>query len=52
MLKEVFPKLFEGGAAHLELTEPSKPLETGVEYLVHPPGKKLTRSRSAKVASL
>jgi chromosome segregation protein len=42
-LKRVFPKLFEGGAARLELTEPSKPLETGVEYLVHPPGKKLTR---------
>lgn len=42
-LKQVFPKLFEGGAARLELTEPNKPLETGVEYLVHPPGKKLTR---------
>lgn len=42
-LKEVFPKLFEGGSARLELTEPGKPLETGVEYLVHPPGKKLTR---------
>jgi chromosome segregation protein len=25
------------------LTEPNKPLETGVEFLVHPPGKKLTR---------
>ena len=42
-LKEVFPKLFEGGSARLELTDPSKPLETGVEYMVHPPGKKLTR---------
>jgi chromosome segregation protein len=42
-LMEVFPKLFEGGSARLELTEPNKPLETGVEYLVHPPGKKLTR---------
>lgn len=42
-LKEVFPKLFEGGSARLELTEPNKPLETGVEYMVHPPGKKLTR---------
>lgn len=42
-LQEVFPKLFEGGSARLELTEPNKPLETGVEYLVHPPGKKLTR---------
>jgi chromosome segregation protein len=42
-LQEVFPKLFDGGSARLELTEPNKPLETGVEYLVHPPGKKLTR---------
>jgi chromosome segregation protein len=42
-MQRVFPKLFEGGSAHLELTEPGKPLETGVEYLVHPPGKKLTR---------
>ena len=42
-LKEVFPRLFEGGTARLELSEPGKPLETGVEYLVHPPGKKLTR---------
>jgi len=42
-LKEVFPKLFEGGSAKLVLTEPAKPLETGVEFMVHPPGKKLTR---------
>ncbi len=42
-LKEVFPRLFEGGTARLELTHPSEPLETGVEFLVHPPGKKLTR---------
>ncbi len=42
-LGEVFPKLFEGGSARLELTDPDKPLETGVEYMVHPPGKKLTR---------
>ncbi|MBI5063752.1 MAG: hypothetical protein HZB87_09910, partial [Desulfatitalea sp.] len=42
-LAEVFPRLFEGGTARLELSEPDKPLETGVEYMVHPPGKKLTR---------
>jgi chromosome segregation protein len=42
-LSEVFPKLFEGGSARLDLTEPNKPLETGVEFMVHPPGKKLTR---------
>lgn len=42
-LKEVFPRLFEGGTARLELTNPGEPLETGVEFMVHPPGKKLTR---------
>jgi len=42
-LSEVFPRLFEGGTAQLVLTEPDKPLETGVEFLIHPPGKKLTR---------
>jgi chromosome segregation protein len=42
-LKEVFPRLFEGGTASLILTEPSKPLETGVEIMIHLPGKKLSR---------
>jgi chromosome segregation protein len=42
-LKEVFPKLFSGGTASLVLTEPEKPLESGVEFMIHPPGKKLTR---------
>jgi chromosome segregation protein len=42
-LGEVFPRLFEGGSARLEMTEPGKPLETGVEFMVLPPGKKLTR---------
>ncbi|MBW1896925.1 MAG: hypothetical protein JRI47_07685, partial [Deltaproteobacteria bacterium] len=42
-LQQVFPSLFEGGAAKLVLTDPKKPLESGVSYLVHPPGKKLTR---------
>ena len=42
-LQEVFPRLFEGGTARLEMTNPSDPLETGVEFMVHPPGKKLTR---------
>lgn len=40
---EVFPRLFEGGSAKLVLTQPDKPLETGVEFMIHPPGKKLTR---------
>ncbi len=42
-LNEVFPRLFNGGTAKLVLTEPEKPLETGVELMIHPPGKKLTR---------
>jgi chromosome segregation protein len=42
-LKEVFPRLFEGGSARLVLTEPENLLETGIEFMIHPPGKKLTR---------
>ena len=42
-LKEVFPRLFDGGSARLVLTEPDDPLETGIEFMIHPPGKKLTR---------
>ncbi|MGD9044585.1 MAG: chromosome segregation protein SMC [Desulfobacterales bacterium] len=42
-LSEVFPKLFDGGSAKLILKDPNAPLETGVEFMIHPPGKKLTR---------
>ncbi len=42
-LNEVFPRLFDGGSAKLVLTDPGNPLETGVEYMIHPQGKKLTR---------
>jgi len=42
-LNEVFPKLFGGGNAKLILQDPNDPLETGVEFMIHPPGKKLTR---------
>ncbi|MGD9410360.1 MAG: chromosome segregation protein SMC [Desulfobacterales bacterium] len=42
-LNEVFPKLFGGGTARLILQDPNDPLETGVEFMIHPPGKKLTR---------
>ncbi|MFH1857327.1 MAG: chromosome segregation protein SMC, partial [Candidatus Omnitrophota bacterium] len=42
-VQEVFPKLFEGGTAKLALTNPRRPLESGVSFLVRPPGKKLTR---------
>ncbi len=42
-LKVLFPKLFEGGDAKLILTEPNNLLETGIEFMIHLPGKKLTR---------
>ncbi|MGD8291198.1 MAG: chromosome segregation protein SMC [Desulfobacterales bacterium] len=42
-LGEVFPRLFDGGEAKLVLVEPGKPLESGVEFMIQPPGKKLTR---------
>lgn len=42
-MQDVFPRLFEGGTARLVMTAPDAPLETGVEFLIHPPGKKLTR---------
>ena len=35
-LNEVFPRLFQGGSAKLVLTDPNKPLDTGVEFMVHP----------------
>jgi len=37
----VFSKLFEGGTADLVLTDPENLLESGVEILAQPPGKKL-----------
>jgi len=40
-LAEVFPKLFPGGKAHLELTQLEEGGEPGVEIVVHPAGKKL-----------
>lgn len=42
-IQEIFPRLFEGGTARLVLTDSNKPLETGVEFMIQPPGKKLTR---------
>lgn len=38
----VFPKMFKGGRAQLELTDPNNLLETGVEIIAQPPGKQLT----------
>ena len=42
-LGQVFPKSFEGGTTQLVLANPDDPLESGVEFMVHPPGKKVTR---------
>ncbi|MDP8224456.1 MAG: chromosome segregation protein SMC [Candidatus Lernaella stagnicola] len=39
---EVMPVLFGGGMARLVLTEPDKPLETGIDIVIRPPGKRLT----------
>jgi len=38
--KEVFKELFNGGYAELRLVDPSNLLETGVEIIAQPPGKK------------
>ncbi len=39
--QEVFPKLFLGGRAHLKLLDEDNLLESGVEIVASPPGKKL-----------
>lgn len=38
---KLFPRLFKGGHAYLQLTDPENILETGVEIIAQPPGKKL-----------
>jgi chromosome segregation protein len=37
----VFARLFGGGRADLVLSEPDNPLETGIDIVAQPPGKKL-----------
>ncbi|NOR11966.1 MAG: chromosome segregation protein SMC [Candidatus Aminicenantes bacterium] len=39
--KDVFAILFEGGHAELKLIDPNSPLESGVEIIAQPPGKKV-----------
>jgi chromosome segregation protein len=39
--KILFPRMFRGGQAELRLTNPEDMLETGIEILAQPPGKKL-----------
>ena len=40
--KQVFKELFKGGNADLKLTDPNNILETGIDIVASPPGKKLT----------
>ncbi len=39
--KSVFPRMFGGGSAELRLTNPEDLLESGVEIVAQPPGKRL-----------
>ena len=39
--KKVFRSLFKGGDASLTLTDPDNLMETGVDIVASPPGKKL-----------
>ncbi len=40
--ESTFKELFRGGEATLKLTDPNNILETGIDIIVSPPGKKLT----------
>ncbi|APX72598.1 chromosome segregation protein SMC [Companilactobacillus allii] len=39
----IFPEMFAGGRAKLVLTDPTNLLETGIEIIAQPPGKKFQR---------
>ncbi len=39
--QELVPRLFGGGAGHMELVDPDDPLGSGVHISVRPPGKRL-----------
>jgi chromosome segregation protein len=39
--QELYPRLFQGGAAHLALVDSDDPLEAGLEIYAQPPGKRL-----------
>jgi len=40
--REIFPRMFRGGRAELRLTQPEDLLETGIDIVAQPPGKKLS----------
>jgi chromosome segregation protein len=42
--RAVFPRMFGGGKAHLQLTNPEDMLETGIEIIANPPGKKVSQN--------
>jgi chromosome segregation protein len=42
--REVYPRMFGGGRAHLSLTDESDMLETGVDIVANPPGKKVMQN--------
>jgi chromosome segregation protein len=39
--QKLFPQLFKGGKAFLQLDNPDDPLESGIDMVAQPPGKKL-----------
>jgi chromosome segregation protein len=39
---DLFPRMFRGGRAELRLTNPEDMLETGIDIIAQPPGKKLS----------
>ncbi len=41
--REVFAMLFPGGQAHLEMTDPEHPADTGIEVVAQPRGKRITK---------
>ncbi len=41
--REVFSMLFPGGQAHLEMTDPEHPADTGIEVVAQPRGKRITK---------
>jgi chromosome segregation protein len=40
--QDVFPRMFRGGRAELRMTNPDDLLETGIDIVAQPPGKKLS----------
>ena len=41
--QEIFSMLFPGGQAHLEMTDPEHPADTGIEVVAQPRGKRIAK---------